>query len=153
MATHELTFAFVPEKKILRNKISWTQEMIDLLIAEFPYSYNKELAKKIGVSWRTLIRKARELNIEKEPGFLEKRRKEITEMAVKALPPQPTKGKKGWSVPNSEQTRFKPGQISIMKTNRDVVEKVTKKRNESIARDRRRLRLGLKQLTKLKLTV
>lgn len=153
MATHELTFAFVPEKKILRKKIAWTQEMIDLLISEFPYSYNKELAKKIGVSWRTLVRKARELGLEKEPGFMDKRINEITEMAVKAHPPHPYKGKKGWCVTGSEETRFKPGQISVMKTNPEVVEKVTKKRNESIARDRRRLRLGLKPLTKLRLSV
>lgn len=153
MATHELTFAFVPEKKILRKKIIWTQEMTDLIIAEFPVSYNRELAKKIGVSMSSLIRKARELGIEKEPMFLDKRREEITEMAIKALPPQPTKGRKGWCVPKSEQTRFMPGHIPAMKVNREVVDKVTKKRNETIARDRRRLRLGLKQLTKLKLSV
>ena len=63
--------------------------------------YNRELAKLLNVSVRSVIRKARELNIDKEPGFLEKRRDEITKMAIKAHPPQPTKGKKGWSVPNS----------------------------------------------------
>ena len=42
--------------------ITWTPEMIETLVAEFPFAYNRVLAKKLGISMRTLIRKARELN-------------------------------------------------------------------------------------------
>lgn len=127
--------------------------MLNRLKNEFPTRYNRVLAADLGVSMRSLIRKARELGIEKEAGFLDKRRNEISRMANEAKPPNPTKGKKGWCVPNSEATRFKPGQPSRMKTNPDLVQKVRRKRNETIRRERIRLKIGLKPLTKLKLKV
>ncbi|MDD2353416.1 MAG: hypothetical protein PHX56_07695 [Atribacterota bacterium] len=125
--------------------------MIKKIKREFPVKYNRVLAKELNVSMRSLIRKARELGIQKENDFLVKRKKEIQKMSREAHPPHPYKGIKGWYVPNSEATRFKPGNISSMKTNPDVVQKVRKKRNETIARDRRRLRLGLPPLSNLKL--
>jgi len=86
--------------------------MIKKLKEEFPYRFSKELAAEFEIGYRTLIRKARELGIDKELGFLEKNRKKITQMAIKARPLNPTSGLKGWSVPNSENTRFIKGQIS-----------------------------------------
>lgn len=125
--------------------------MIEKLINEFPYRFNRVLASELGVSPRSLIRKARELRIEKEPGFLEKNRDVITRMAVEAHPPQQTKGKKGWSVPNSEHTRFKKGSISVMAIDPDVVEKVRRSRNKTIRREKLRIKYGLPQKTRLKL--
>ena len=152
MDNYELHLPLAPRKK-RPHKIKWTPEMITRLKTEYPTQYNKELAAELGVSWRSLVRKARELGVEKEPGFLEKRRTEIQKMAVEAKAPQPTKGKKGWCVPNSEATRFQPGNISPMKTDPEVVKKVRSKRNETIRRERIRLKIGLKPLTKLKLKV
>lgn len=144
---------YLPKIPRTRNhkKIRWTPEMIKKIKREFPVKYNRVLAKELNVSMRSLIRKARELGIQKENDFLVKRKKEIQKMSREAHPPHPYKGIKGWYVPNSEATRFKPGNISSMKTNPDVVQKVRKKRNETIARDRRRLRLGLPPLSNLKL--
>lgn len=130
--------------------ITWTPEMIETLEAEFPTAYNRVLAKKLEVSMRTLIRKARELNIEKEPDFLEKRRDEITQMAVKAHPPHPMKGVQGWAVSNSEKTRFKIGNESPMK-DPAIVKKVTESRNKTIRRERIRITYGMRRLTKLNL--
>jgi len=124
--------------------------MLDTLNAKFSTSYNKELAKKIGVSWRSLVRKARELGIEKEPGFLETHRQEITSMAVKANH-NPNTGNKGWSVPGGENHRYGKGHVPSMKTDRKVVEKVRNKRNETIKRERFRVQYGLPQKTKLNL--
>jgi hypothetical protein len=146
----ELYIPTVPRKK-KPGKINWTPEMIQAVKEKFPYNYNRKLAEDIGVSVRSLIRKARELGVEKEQGFLDKRRDEISAMATEAKPPHPFKGVKGWCVPNGEATRFKPGQISIMSVDRDLVEKVRSKRNKTIARDRARIRMGLPQLTHLKL--
>lgn len=152
MNNWELNLPQAPVKK-KPGKIYWTPVMLDRLKNEFPTSYNRKLAADLGVSMRSLIRKARELGIEKEAGFLDKRRNEISRMASEAKPPNPTKGKKGWCVPNSEATRFKPGQPSRMKTDRELAQKVRRKRNETIRRERIRLKIGLKPLTKLKLKV
>lgn len=140
-------------KKKKTTKVQWTSEMLEELIKEFSISYNNELSKKLGISSRTLIRKARELGLEKELGFLDKRRDDISQMARKARKPNKTKGVKGWSVPGSEKTRFKPGNVPAMKTDRKVVEKVRASRNATIARDKIRRKIGLSPLTKLRLKV
>ena len=65
--------------------VVWTPKMLKLLVDFFPIMFNDPLAAWIGVSKRTLIRKARELGLEKERGFLEHRRKDITELARQSL--------------------------------------------------------------------
>lgn len=148
--SYELYLPLIPKQR-KRYKIDWTLDMITRLKEEFPTRYNKELAEELKVSWRSLVRKARELGIEKENGFLEKRKPEIQAMAREAHPPHPFKGVKGWCVPNSEEYRFRKGQPSRMKTDPELVQKVRAKRNTTIARERRRIRLGLSPLTKLRL--
>lgn len=64
-----------------RYGIEWTPQMLKLLHMFFPTMFNDALAKWLGVSPRTLIRKARELGLEKEPGFLEKRKDDIQRKA------------------------------------------------------------------------
>lgn len=131
-------------------RIVWSGEMIKTLQVKFPFIFNRELAKELKVSMRSLIRKARELGLEKEPGFLSKNRALITQMAVANNHNKYT-GQKGWSVPNSEATRFKKGQSSRMKTDPAVVEKVHLTRNETIKREKIRIRYGLSRLTRLNL--
>jgi len=46
-----------------RPHILWTDEMTDILIAEFPMTFNPILAEKLGVSVSTVRRKARELGL------------------------------------------------------------------------------------------
>jgi len=132
-------------------KTEWTEEMLLVLKTDFSISYNRELASRLGISVRTLIRKARELGIEKEGGFLEQRRSEITEMATKAHPPNKMKGVKGWCVVGGEKHRFQKGHIPAIKTNPDIVRKVTTKRNQTIRREKLRLKYGLRPATKLNL--
>lgn len=133
-----------------RYKIVWTQAMHDLLIAKFPVTFNRVLAKELGVSMRSLTREARKLGIEKIPGFLEKNRNEISRMAVQAHPAHPFKGVKGWCVPNSEKSRFQIGQTSVM-SDPEICKRVHQKRNATIARDKIRRKYGLSPITKLKL--
>ena len=125
--------------------------MIYMVKKYFPVKYNRVLAAELNVSMRSLIRKARELGIEKETNFLEIRRDEITKMAVIAHPPNQHKGHIGWYVPNSEETRFKIGNVSIMTINPAVVEKVRTKRNQLIKREKIRAKLGLSPISKIKL--
>lgn len=140
-----------PVKKQKRPfKIVWSDEMIRSLHDKFPSTFNRELAKELKVSMRSLIRKARELGIEKESGFLDKNRAEITQMAVANNYNRNT-GRKGWSVPNSEATRFKKGNVPTICTNPEVCQKIHLKRNETIKRERIRIRYGMPRLTKLNL--
>lgn len=41
-------------------RIYWSKDMIDLLMREYPTTFNEEMAGMLGVSHRTMIRKARE---------------------------------------------------------------------------------------------
>ena len=60
--------------------IVWTPQMLKLITTFFPIMFNKPLAKWLGVSLRTLLRKARELGLEKQEGFLQKRQKDINQL-------------------------------------------------------------------------
>ena len=65
--------------------VVWTPSKIKIVTDFFPIMFNRPLAKWVGVSMRTLIRKARELGLEKEPGFLDRRREDINELVSEAL--------------------------------------------------------------------
>lgn len=51
-------------------RIFWSRQMLDLLRQHFPTTINEELAGIIGVSLRTMVRKARELGLQKDPQWL-----------------------------------------------------------------------------------
>jgi hypothetical protein len=51
-------------------RIFWNRQMLDDLKRMFPTTLNDELAGCLGVSPRTLVRKARELGLEKDPEWL-----------------------------------------------------------------------------------
>ena len=90
--------------------IVWTDEQLMLLRRFFPVVFNRPLARWIGVSMRTLIRKARELGLEKKPGFLEERRLDIQRLAGEAIRlsnNKSTRFTKG--VHNNPAGEFKPG--------------------------------------------
>lgn len=64
----------------------WQPAMLNTLREKFSTTFNRELCNELGVSMRTMLRKARELNLYKEPGFLKKRRPAITALAQAARP-------------------------------------------------------------------
>jgi hypothetical protein len=51
-------------------RIYWTKDMVDYLRRHFATTLNEELAGCIGVSQRTMIRKARELGLQKDCEWL-----------------------------------------------------------------------------------
>lgn len=90
--------------------IVWTPGQLKLLRDHFPTMFNGPLAAWIGVSVRTLIRKARELGLEKKPGFLVERKDDIQRLASEALrrlPDNPGRFKKG--IRHNPSGEFKPG--------------------------------------------
>ena len=51
-------------------RIFWNTAMLDYLRRHYPTTLNEELAGCLGVSLRTLVRKARELGLVKDPAWL-----------------------------------------------------------------------------------
>lgn len=58
------------EHRHYSKRIYWSPDMLSLLRREFSTSFNEELAGMLGVSLRTMIRKARELGLTKDPKWL-----------------------------------------------------------------------------------
>jgi len=132
-------------------KTIWTAEMIQKLTDEFSYRFSRDIGNDMNLSIRTIVRKARELGLEKEEGFLDKNRSEISKLAIKAKPPNPMKGVKGWTVPGGEKFQFRTGNIPANKNNPELINKIVVKRNETIRKERLRIKYGIEQKTKLKL--
>lgn len=65
--------------------IHWTPEMIRTLKFYYPYMFNRDLAQLLRISPRSLIRKARELGLQRPPDFLEKNRQAIKQRAGAAI--------------------------------------------------------------------
>jgi hypothetical protein len=94
-------------KKAARPKKEWSSDRLNILKQKFATTFNKDLAVELGCGWRTVIRKAREFGLEKEEGFLDKKRPEIVKLQIGSQQPNPHKGEKGWYVPGSEIYWFK----------------------------------------------
>jgi hypothetical protein len=128
------------------NKKQWSDEMIEKLKSEYPVRLTKEIAKDFGFGYRTVIRKARELNLVKAVDFIQINREKISELIAKNKPVNPNKGVKGFIIPNSEKYRFKKGELPKID-----YEKARKSRLELIRLEKMRLKYGLKQKSKIKL--
>ena len=64
-------------------RLRWTEGMLRTLREKFPTTLNADLAAELMVSPSSLHRKARELGLEKEPGFRQKRLGEIVALIKK----------------------------------------------------------------------
>ncbi len=127
-------------------KTNWSNEMIEKLKIEFPNRFSRDIGKEMGISIRTVIRKARELKLEKIENFLDQNRSEITRLAQENKPPNPMKGVKGFVVPGGVKHQFKKGHIPM-----NNPEKSRNTRNETIQKEKLRIKYGLPQKTKLNL--
>lgn len=97
------------EHKGYATRIHWGTSMLDYLRRHFPTTLNEELAGCLGVSQRTMIRKARELGLQKDEAWLHQVWEERRRMAHiisrrKGYPGGFAKG-----VRNSPDTEFKKG--------------------------------------------
>lgn len=128
-------------------KTIWTSEMIEKIKSEFPTRFTKDIAKDLNLGYRTIIRKARELGIEKIENFKEINQTKINQLISENHAPNPLKGVKGHIIPNSEKYYFKKGE----KPNVDY-SKIVEKRNELIRKEKLRLRYGLAQKSKIKIS-
>lgn len=96
----------------------WTPQRLKILKDHYANMFNKPLAAWVGVSVRSLIRKARELGLEKRAGFLDDRRKDIQTLAKEGMKRSnkivKTRFKKG--VRNNPSGEFKPGHVESQET-------------------------------------
>lgn len=92
-------------------KIQWTETMEKRLREYFPTMFNDTVAVLLGVSVRTVIRKARELGIEKVPDFHARKREQISARASAGLKAVEctTRFKKGTQI--GQKYQFKPGHV------------------------------------------
>lgn len=125
----------------------WTIVELDQLTLLFPVTWNKELAKQFNCGWRTVVRKARELNLEKSESFRDSidfssfgKGNEPWNKGIKGLP----------MVPECVAKQFKKGNPSVMK-DPAVAQRVRTRRNETIRIEKLRIKNDLPQKTKLKI--
>lgn len=67
--------AYVHENRSTR--IFWNKQMLDDLTSMFPDNFNHDISEHVGVSLRTMLRKAKELNLKKDPDWIAKVNKKI----------------------------------------------------------------------------
>ncbi|MFN3405169.1 MAG: hypothetical protein ACK40G_13810 [Cytophagaceae bacterium] len=124
----------------------WTPEMLEKLVKEFPDRFNKDIAKDLNIGWRTVVRKARELNLEKSPTFRDNI--DFKTLGQEKRPEPWNKGMKGLKIPGSEKTWFKKGHNLSPKIPKEVRSQA---RLKLIAKEKVRVKYGLPRLTKIRL--
>lgn len=130
-------------------KIIWTPEMLEVLTRRFPHEFNKDIAKDLGMGWRSVVRKARELGLSKQEGFHEITGKERGRRAHAVRKHNPAQQGRGFIIPGSEAFRFQKGNVPPQVGNPELVERIHRKRNELIARERIRMKYGFPRLSRL----
>ena len=97
----------------MRNRVEWTPQMLKMLTDFFPIMFNKTLCKWIGVSERTMARKASELGLKKVENFTELRKDEYSQKVSEAVKKAYADGRKvsqfKKGVRNNPQGEFKQG--------------------------------------------
>lgn len=97
-------------------RIFWNQQMLQFLKQNFATMLNSDLAEWLGVSMRTMIRKARKLGLEKDAAWLKGVWDERRRMAIASTKTNGNAGTFRKGVHASPETEFKKGHIPYNKT-------------------------------------
>lgn len=141
-------------------KIQLTDKQYDYLIKHFKDTDNGYLATVLNISETTLHRMARRFGLKKSKSYMKRCQAETAAYARYANEKNGTKPQKGVYNENLQKgkaTQFKPGENNrqrngVANERRRIISSAVTRR-ETIAKERRRIRLGLPQETKLKLKV
>lgn len=109
-------------------RINWSRQMLDDLRTMYPTTFNTELAHILGVSSRTMIRKARELGLEKDREWLMGVYRENVRVAHCMNKVHGNSGQFKRGVRSSPDTEFKSG------THKPLTDEQEAKRRESLKR-------------------
>lgn len=152
-AVNQMAFKLHLKKRSKLAKVYLTREQIEWFRANFADTTNAEIMARLNLKMATLHRLARAYGLTKSNEFMAEWQKKITEFARAAnarnnWPP------KGYIIPNRHG--FEKGVTNLMRLGpereAERIRKSRERRNATIASDRLRIKWGLEQRTKMKLT-
>jgi hypothetical protein len=133
-----------------------TDKQLDYLVRHFKDTDNEYLAMKLGISETVLHRFARRFGLKKTRAHMRQMQRETAAAAKASHLAHGTYPPKGYIIPRSEEFRFKKGESSRKRWGRAKerrrIEKAAASRRETVQDERMRVRMGLPQLTKMKVT-
>ena len=133
-----------------------TDKQLDYLVRHFKDTDNEYLAMKLGISETVLHRFARRFGLKKTRAHMKRMQMECAMAAKASHLKHGTYPPKGYVIPRSEEFRFKKGESSRKRwgkvKERHRIEKAAASRRETVQDERMRVRMGLPQLTKMKVT-
>ena len=146
----------------MTNKIELTEKQQRYLVKHFQHTKNQELAQQLGLSERTMIRRAKELGLVKTKNFMNKTAREGLALAKEACERNGYARQREAATAQQRQWReqhpgepypgtFKAGVKNVerlgKRKERQRLEKSKATHRETMDRDRRRIRMGLQPLT------
>lgn len=135
-----------------------TEKQKNWLIKNFKNTKNDEIAEKLGISKRSIIRFARALELVKSPQFLKKMRTAALNAANTAIlneTPEQREKRRITALKNCEKGKIAKGEYRNAQKTKAEIKKIIKKRVNTWRKNREneisRVLLGLNQKTKVKL--
>lgn len=143
-----------------KNKVQLTAKQESYLRSHYQHTKNEELAKVLGISPRTVIRRARDMGLRKSRQFMNRVSRENIALAHEINERSDYSIQRRWTCEQWKRYR-EAGTLpsSCFKAGEDRSKRFTKKqeakrlakshatRCDTLARDRRRIRMGLEPLT------
>lgn len=141
-------------KKKRTTKIEFTNVQRAWMVEHYSTTKNKYCCDYLGVSMRTMIRFARTLGLVKDPEFVKSISREHCKL-MQTLNRYDGNAGKINLIKHGARYRFRKGETTEQRIGTEAwertKEKIRKKRNETIRRERARIIYGFPQRTKLKL--
>ena len=135
-------------------KIILTPEQEIWLAKHYKNTKNAELAARLGISWRSVVRLARERGLKKTPQFMRKCQAATAAAAKDSHLENGTYPPKGYRIPRSEEFQFKQGGKPWDRCGRkkwnEAIQRGAEKRRQTLREERARVGFGLEQRTKLR---
>ena len=123
------------------------------LAKHFKHTKNEEIAKKFGISMRSVNRLAERRGLTKSPQFMKKCQAETAAAANRSHRINGTYPPKGYKIPRSEEFQFKKGEKPIdrlgAKREAERVAKCVESRKQTFKLEKARALYGLPRQTKL----
>lgn len=140
----------VYEHRGYSKRIYWSRQMVDDLKAMYPTTLNEDMAHIVGVSVRTMIRKARDLGLEKDREWLTGVYRENVRVACCLNKVHGNKGQFKKGVRSSPDTEFKTGRMKPLTDEQEAKRRESLKRSWCLRRAKeRRKKNGIQELQKL----
>ena len=132
-----------------------TEKELRWFIKHYQHTRNDEIQVKLNITYSSLHRIARQYGLKKSRQFMKMTQEEATRKAKESHEMNGTYHPKGYIIPRSEEFRLKKGIGMRDRMTRKQIRETTKKRiasrNETIAKEKRRILYGFEQQTKMRL--